>query len=123
LRAVGESGDGGTGDRRGDDTASEGDLRDNEGLVDVEAVEMLRESLGFAALEASILTVLCVDVLRYVVDVLEDDDDCVGCCCWWTLVRCVDWAQIVASIKIVLKKRRRQVYQTSCLQNIRDLVG
>jgi hypothetical protein len=64
---VGESGDGGTGERRGDDTASEGDLRVNEGLVDVDAVEMLRESLGFAAREASMLAdyvlmicVLCV---------------------------------------------------------------
>jgi hypothetical protein len=65
LRAVGESGDGGTGDRRGDGITSEGDLRDSEGLVDVEAVEMLRESFGLAALEASMLSVLCVDVLMY----------------------------------------------------------
>jgi len=52
LRAVGVIGDGGTGDFRG----AMGDLRDRAGLL-TDAVEMLKDNLGFADREASMLMV------------------------------------------------------------------
>jgi hypothetical protein len=51
FRAVGLIGDGGTGDLKG----AMGDLRARAGLLVVVAVEMLRDSLGLADREASIL--------------------------------------------------------------------
>jgi len=57
LRTVGLRGDGGTGDFMGDLSGVMGALRDRAGLVDeAAAVEMLRDNLGFADLEASMLT-------------------------------------------------------------------
>lgn len=56
MRAVGVSGDGGTGDFIGDLRGAMGDLRDRTGLL-AAAVEMLKDNLGFADREASMLTV------------------------------------------------------------------
>jgi len=56
LRAVGVSGDGGTGDFIGDLRGAMGDLRDRAGLL-ADAVEMLKDNLGFADREASMLMV------------------------------------------------------------------
>lgn len=53
FRAVGLRGDGGTGDLSG----CMGDLRDSTGRLAWAVVEMLKDNLGFAALEASMLMV------------------------------------------------------------------
>lgn len=55
MRAVGLQGDGGT---TGDLSGASGDLSDRLGLVcwAVVAVEMFKDNLGFADLEASMLT-------------------------------------------------------------------
>jgi len=60
FRAVGLAGEGGTGDLSG----AIGDLSDKVGLVTwAVEVEMLKDNLGFADREASMLTVVCFDVL------------------------------------------------------------
>jgi len=60
LRAVGDTGDGSMGERRGMDMATgEGRLSERAGLLDcgvADEVEMERESFGLMAREASILT-------------------------------------------------------------------
>ena len=56
LCAVGLIGDGGTGDLRGDLNGAKGDITDKAGLL-VEAVEMLKDNLGLAVREASMLSV------------------------------------------------------------------
>jgi len=58
LRAVGDTGDGSTGERR-DMATGEGRLSERAGLLDcgvADEVEMERESFGLMAREASILT-------------------------------------------------------------------
>jgi len=60
FRAVGLAGEGGTGDLSG----AIGDFSDKVGLATwAVEVEMLKDNLGFADREASMLMVVCLDVL------------------------------------------------------------